>query len=66
MVDAIYFLCEGAAGFVIPFLRNVVYLEIDEGDGFGEADVVQSCQDEGIQLLDIISGEGIPKRSFTV
>ena len=40
MVDSIYFLTAGAAGFVIPFMRNVVYVEIDEGDGFGEADIV--------------------------
>jgi hypothetical protein len=43
LVDCIYFLCDGAAGFVIPFLRNVVYVEIDQGDGFGEADIFQSC-----------------------
>ena len=66
LVDSIYFLCNGAAGFVIPFLHNVVYLEIDEGDGFGESDVVQTCLEESISLLDIINGEGMPKRSFTV
>lgn len=35
-----YFLCSGAAGFVIPFKRNIVYVEIDEGDDFGQADIV--------------------------
>jgi hypothetical protein len=40
LADSIYYLCEGAAGFVIPFLKNVVYVEIDEGDGFGEADII--------------------------
>lgn len=66
LVDSIYFLSDGAAGFVVPIFRNVVFVELDEGDSFGESDIIQSCLDEDIPLMDMIAGEGMPKRSFTV
>ena len=58
LVDSIFFLCSGAGGFVIPFLRNVVYVEIDEGDSFGESDIIQTVLEEECQcsLIELIGG----------
>lgn len=36
IIDHIYFLTQGLVGFVIPFRGNLVYLEVDNGDTFGE------------------------------
>ena len=32
----------GLAGFVLPFFKNVTYIEIDEGDHFGVMDIIGS------------------------
>lgn len=34
-IQGIYFLCKGTAAFVLPLARNIVYVEIEEGDDFG-------------------------------
>jgi hypothetical protein len=34
-----YFLCKGTAAFVLPLPRNIVYIEIEEGDDFGQSDI---------------------------
>lgn len=41
-IDNIFFLVRGSAAFVNPFLDNVVYIEIQPGDKFGELDIVNS------------------------
>ena len=34
-IDSINFLKEGAAAFVIPLYKNLIFTEINEGDEFG-------------------------------
>ena len=40
VIDSVFYLCKGAAGFVLPFNENIVYVEIDEGDDFGQVDII--------------------------
>ena len=42
-IESMYFLVRGAAGFVLPFRVNIVYVEIQEGDDFGQIDIM-ACQ----------------------
>jgi hypothetical protein len=55
MVDTVYFLSNGAAGYVLPFKRNIVYVEIDEGDDLGMSDIIEyenQSEEEIIQNLE--------------
>jgi hypothetical protein len=38
-IDSINFLKEGAAAFVIPLSKNLIFTEINEGDEFGQLDL---------------------------
>ena len=49
-VECIYFLTHGVAGFVLPFRKNIVYVEIDEGDDFGQADITASSIEENTEI----------------
>ena len=40
MIDEVYFLTKGSAGFVLPLKCNIVFIEILIGDTFGEIDFV--------------------------
>jgi len=44
IISEIYFLLNGLAGFVIPYHRNVVYIEIEKGDRFGDIDFIASAK----------------------
>jgi hypothetical protein len=44
IISEIYFLLNGLAGFVIPYHRNVVYIEIEKGDRFGDIDFQASAK----------------------
>jgi signal-transduction protein with cAMP-binding, CBS, and nucleotidyltransferase domain len=48
--DSIFFLVKGAAGFVLPFRRNIVYVEVDTGDEIGQEDLVEFSQENEIQF----------------
>ena len=50
VIDSIYYLCIGAAGFVLPFRQNIVYVEIMEGDDFGQADIVSCSIDCNLEI----------------
>jgi len=41
-IQEIYFLMTGFAGFVLPFQTNIVFIEIQPGDKFGEIDYLSS------------------------
>lgn len=45
VIDSIYFLTKGSAGFVLKLKTNIVYIEINEGDDFGQVDLVQCSLD---------------------
>lgn len=71
-IEEIYFLSEGAAGFVLPFRRNIVYVEIEEGDEFGHSDIFEAAHDiEGNMdeldaVIQTMNGKQQMKRAFTV
>lgn len=54
MINEIYFLTSGTAGFVLPLRKNVVYIEINQGDYFGEIDLVFAAQDKLLTLETMI------------
>jgi hypothetical protein len=41
----VYFVIKGKAGFVLPFKKNVVYIEINQGDYFGDVDFVVAANE---------------------
>lgn len=45
IVNDIYFITKGSVGFVLPFKKNVVYIEINNGDLFGEIDINVAIDD---------------------
>lgn len=49
-VENLFFLVKGNAGYVIPFKRNVVYVEIEKGNHFGEIDIVNTALTSNIDL----------------
>jgi hypothetical protein len=47
IIEEIYFLARGNAGFVLPFKQNIVYIEVEVGNHFGEIDfVLASAQNQ--------------------
>lgn len=56
----------GAAGFVLPFRRNIVFVEIDTGDEIGQEDLVEFSQENEVEFTSIIEGFSKVKRTFTV
>lgn len=69
-IENIFFLVKGSAGYVIPFKRNVVYIEIEQGNHFGEIDIVNAAltSNIGMDLLmnNILSCSHLLLRMFTV
>lgn len=49
-IENIFFLVKGSAGYVIPFKRNVVYIEIEQGNLFGEIDIVNAALTSNIGM----------------
>ena len=41
-IKNVHFIMNGMAGFVLPFFKNVAYIEIEEGDHFGVMDIIGS------------------------
>ena len=70
MVDEIYFLTSGTAGFTLPLKSNIVYIEINEGDYFGEIDLLIECSEKQVSIEYLMENFFIQinrlKRGFTV
>ena len=43
IVEEIFFLTVGNAGFVLPLKENIVYIELEVGDMFGQLDFVMTA-----------------------
>jgi hypothetical protein len=41
-IKDVHFIMKGMAGFVLPFFKNVAYIEVEEGDHFGVMDIIGS------------------------
>ena len=71
MINEIYFLTSGSAGFVLPLVKNVAYIEVNQGDFFGEIDLVFAAQDKVMSIDEMIEYLSIQndfnlQRVFTV
>jgi len=64
-IEAIYFLAEGAAGFVLSFHRNIVFVEINPGDTFGQSDIIASSIDANMSVHEILKNSAKLTRTFT-
>jgi hypothetical protein len=53
-IEEIFFLCKGRAGFVLPFKQNIVYIEINSGDFFGDMDFVISASEHLMTIDEMI------------
>lgn len=65
-IESIYFLSKGGAGYVIPSKRNVVYLEVNEGDDFGQLDIMSCSVDHQLSITDILKSTEALIRQFSV
>lgn len=54
LVEEIFFLTDGNCGFVIPLKDNIVYIEIEEGDTFGQLDIVLTAIQNQVDIHDVI------------
>ena len=42
IIDSIHFLTKGTAGYVLPIRKNIVFVEIEKGDDFGQVCIVSA------------------------
>ncbi len=69
-ITEVYFLTKGNAGFVLPLKQNIVYIEIEKGNKFGEIDFVLASGsrnftvEEMVENLNMIDFNMV--RQFTV
>ena len=59
-----YFLSTGTAGFVLPFKENIIYVEINNADTFGEIDLVVASGDHMLSIEEMF--ENINKMKFNL
>ena len=50
MINDIYFCVGGTPGFVLPLKYNKVYIEINQGDHFGEIDLLIAASERNLTL----------------
>ena len=53
LINEVYFQSKGYAGFALPFRNNIIYIEIHNGNQFGEIDFVASAKECGISVHEI-------------
>ena len=63
-VQEIFFLSWGLAGFVLPFKKNIVYIEIMQGDFFGDLDYVIAAGEHSMSVEEMI--ENLNKMEFNL
>ena len=49
-----FFILRGKAAYVLPFRKNIVYIEMSDGDDFGHCDVVLSSINYNLPILGIL------------
>ena len=65
IIEDIYFQLDGLSAFVVPFDGNVVYIEIENGDTFGDIDFIASGKASGIEIKEIIESMDSSKLTLT-
>jgi CRP-like cAMP-binding protein len=72
IITDIYFMTHGVAGFVLPFRKNIVYIELNKGDCFGEIDFAISAEQSNMTVKGMFESLAVsskplhPIRHFTV
>lgn len=69
LIEDIFFLTKGSAGFILPFVHNLCYIEIEEGNVFGHLDILLSALHDNGVLRNVMSCKKIfenSQRQFTV
>ena len=61
-----YFLTKGSAGFVLPLKCNIIYVEINEGDDFGQVDILACSIEEEKSIEEMMQNRNHIIRRFTV
>ena len=64
-IEGIYYLTKGAAGFVLKEKQtqhNIIYIEIIEGDDFGQVDIISCAVDNNCSLQKIFDFTDMFKR----
>lgn len=61
-----YFLCKGQAAYVLPLMRSIVYVEIEEGDDFGQSDFILGSIHNNQKIIEFLKEEKFPHRFFSV
>lgn len=64
LITDIYFLTNGTIGFVLPFKQNIVYIEINNGDFFGEIDLNVEAGANDMTILEMM--ELLNTRNFNL
>lgn len=49
-----YFLCKGTAAYVLPMEKSLVYVEIEEGDDFGQSDILLGSLLQNLSIIDFL------------
>lgn len=52
--ESMFFILRGKAAYVLPFRKNIVYIEMSDGDDFGHCDVVLSSINYNLPILGIL------------
>jgi CRP-like cAMP-binding protein len=47
-------------------MKNIVYIEVDQGDLFGQADLIESAVEKDCHLKEVLKDSSSVKRTFTV
>jgi CRP-like cAMP-binding protein len=55
LISEVYFIQKGQAGFVLPLATNIVYINIMQGDHFGEIDFVFTAAESGLEIHEMIT-----------
>ena len=57
LITEVYFLHAGTAGYVLPLKENIVYIEINLGDHFGETDLIVAASDHQMNVEDMFENK---------
>ena len=66
IIESIFFLKKGHAGYVLQFIRNIVYIELHQGDDFGQIDIMQCGIQHSMTIVEILNHNELLTRHFTV
>lgn len=64
--QGMYFMTRGKAAYVLPLHEHVAYIRIDEGDDFGQADIMLQSTINDQRIVDLLKDEKLPFRFFSI